>query len=125
MKKLTFSQTVTFLLVIAMLVIVGMVSGAQDYLAVLDSTENHVVPRWLTRFRIAIHRRWLTFTACFVMWLFPRRYGWGRRANLFPITCHGCNWTGRQKHATHGYRSVSHDDCEPVDACPRCGSEFE
>lgn len=50
--------------------------------------------------------------------------GGGRREDTNPIICPCCLWAGMRRWAFHGYASVDGEDVEPVDECPRCGSDI-
>lgn len=47
----------------------------------------------------------------------------GRRYDWWPVRCHECGLVMRTKDAYHGYQDDGMGDVEPVDECPRCGTE--
>ncbi len=66
------------------------------------------------RLRNKVERHWLKFAA----------FGWGRRESPEPIMCRCCLWAGMVRWTVHTYTACGEDDVEPVDECPRCGSEI-
>ena len=50
--------------------------------------------------------------------------GRGRHSDVDPIICPVCFWAGPIRWLVHGYGPCGEDDVEPVDECPRCGTEL-
>jgi len=42
-----------------------------------------------------------------------------------PVYCEDCGWKGQVRDCVHTYRGIpgTGGDVEPVDECPKCGSE--
>ena len=50
-------------------------------------------------------------------------FSWGRHDSPKAMWCERCGWVGPLRWAIHTYAGCGDDDVEPVDECPRCGSE--
>lgn len=48
---------------------------------------------------------------------------WGRHESPEPLLCL-CGWGGMRRWAIHGYQDDGTGEAEPVDECPRCGTEI-
>ncbi len=84
-----------------------------------------LIPWWMMRFVFAwcwmllarvIDRKIAYWDGHFV--------GWGRHDDPTPVVCERCLWTGPLRWTIHTYHACGDDDVEPVDECPRCGSDI-
>jgi predicted Zn-ribbon and HTH transcriptional regulator len=60
------------------------------------------------------------------LWAWQLRLGGGhgRHVDWMPVECLECGWRGPERWLRHGYENDgTGEDVEPVDYCPRCGSD--
>jgi len=50
--------------------------------------------------------------------------GHGRHTDPDPVLCPLCLWGGARRWLVHTYAMCSEEDVEPIDECPRCGTEL-
>lgn len=72
--------------------------------------------------REVIRYSWLYYTARIWARLF-RVSVLNRRTNPYPVSCE-CGWFGRRRNCSHGWFKLDDEDGEPIDRCPKCGSEI-
>lgn len=70
---------------------------------------------------------WLWYSWIFVLWIGKKtghRYWWnaGRRSDGDPTVCDNCGWVGRVRECVHTYENDGAGDVEPIEECPKCGS---
>jgi hypothetical protein len=60
------------------------------------------------------------------LWIYQLRLGGdgGRHVDWTPAECLACGWRGSVRWLWHGYQDDgTGEDVEPVDECPKCGSD--
>jgi hypothetical protein len=80
---------------------------------------------WTETWRLYLkckYRRYLTLDKLHGGWMTSP--GHGRHTDPRPVLCPLCLWGGARRWLYHTYGPCGVDDVEPVDECPRCGTEL-